>query len=339
MTNEHQLEELRAAALTDIAGAASLDDLERARVAHAGRKSAIAEILSGIGSLPKEQRGPVGKGANAVRAAIDAAIEERQGAIEAEELGSRLATDPTDVTLPGDAHPLGALHPITQVQRELEEILLGLGYRIADGPETPEIEDDFHNFDALNTPAGHPARSSSDTLYVEGHPGIALRPQTSPAQIRVMEREDPPVYVIHTGAVYRKDDVDATHSPMFHQIEGLAIDDGLTLGHLKGTLLHIARELVGDRESWFQAHFFPFTEPSIELYVEWTDRHGRQTSMELLGAGMVDPNVLRAVGYDPERYTGFAFGAGVDRLAMVRFGIPDLRLLYEGDLRVLEQFA
>lgn len=339
MTDDHELQALRAAALADVAAATSLDELEHARVAHAGRKSPLASILSGIGTLPPDQRGPVGKAANAVRNEVDAAISERQEVLEADELGARLAEDRTDVTLPGDPHPLGALHPITQVQRELEEILLGLGYRIADGPETPEIEDDFHNFDALNTPEGHPARSSSDTLYVDGHPGIALRPQTSPAQIHVMERQAPPVYVIHTGAVYRKDDVDATHSPMFHQIEGLAVDEGLTLAHLKGTLLHVARELVGDRESWFQSHFFPFTEPSIELYVEWTDKHGRQTSMELLGAGMVDPNVLRAVGYDPERYTGFAFGAGVDRLAMVRFGIPDLRLLYEGDLRVLEQFA
>jgi phenylalanyl-tRNA synthetase alpha chain len=337
MIDDTEFSELRASALAAVAAATSLDELERARVEFAGRKSRLAEILSGIGSLPPEQRGPVGKAANAARTEVEAAIGARQEALAAQELGARLAADRTDVTLPGDSHPLGALHPITQVQRELEDIFLGLGYRIADGPE---IEDDFHNFAALNTPEGHPARSLSDTFFVDGHPEIALRPQTSPVQIRVMESQEPPVYVVAPGAVYRRDDVDATHSPMFHQMEGLAVDEGLTMAHLKGTLLHIAGELFGrDRRTWLQSHFFPFTEPSIELYVSWTDRHGRETSLELLGAGMVDPNVLRSVGYDPEKYTGFAFGMGLDRIAAVRYGIPDLRLLFEGDLRFLEQFA
>ncbi|MFN8109171.1 MAG: phenylalanine--tRNA ligase subunit alpha, partial [Thermoleophilia bacterium] len=257
--------------------------------------------------------------------------------LEDVELGQRLLEDRTDITLPGDPHPIGALHLITQVRQEVEDIFLALGYRIADGPE---IEDEYHNFTALNVPEGHPARSASDTFYVEGRPGVALRPQTSPVQIRVMEQGPPPVYVISPGAVYRRDDVDATHSPMFHQLEGLAVDEGLSLAHLKGTLVHVARRLLGpDIEYILRPHFFPFTEPSVELYVRWADRHGRPQWLELLGAGMVDPNVFGFVDYDPERWTGFAFGMGLDRIAMVRHGLPDLRLLFESDLRFLEQFS
>ena len=336
MSEDLDLAALERAALADVAAADTLAALEDVRVAHTGRRSRLASILSGIGGLPPEQRGPVGKGANAARRAVEAALAEREAVLEARELSEGLLADRTDVTLPGDRRPRGALHPIVQVQRELEDVLLGLGYAIADGPE---IEDDFHNFDALNHAPGHPARLASHTLLVEGAEGVALRPQTSPVQIRVMETQDPPIHVVAPGAVYRKDDVDATHSPMFHQMEGLAIDEGLTLAHLKGTLLHIARELFGEQETWFQSHFFPFTEPSVELYVAYTDAHGRRREMELLGAGMVDPNVLAAVGCDPERYSGFAFGMGLDRLAMVRFGLPDLRLLFEGDLRFLEQFS
>jgi phenylalanyl-tRNA synthetase alpha chain len=327
---------LQRAALADVAAAGTLAALEEARVAHTGRRSPLASVLSGIGKLPPDRRGPVGKEANLVRRAVEAALAERQEALEASELSEALLADRTDVTLPGDRPPLGALHPIVTVQRELEEVLQGLGYAIADGPE---IEDDFHNFDALNHAPGHPARLASHTLLIEGAEGAALRPQTSPVQIRVMESTPPPVYVVAPGAVYRKDDVDATHSPMFHQMEGLAVDEGLTLAHLKGTLLHIARELFGEQETWFQSHFFPFTEPSIELYVAYVDARGRRREMELLGAGMVDPNVLRAVGCDPERYSGFAFGMGLDRVAMVRYGLPDLRLLFDGDLRFLEQLG
>jgi phenylalanyl-tRNA synthetase alpha chain len=327
---------LRDAAVAEARAAASLADLEQARVTHTGRRSPLAEILSGIGRLDPAERGPVGKAANEARRAVEAVLAERREALEAEEMGRALAADRTDVTLPGDPHPMGALHLLTQVRLEIEEIFLALGYRIADGPE---IEDDHHNFTALNVPAGHPARSESDTFYVAGHPDVGLRPQTSPVQIRVMETTAPPVYVIAPGAVYRRDDVDATHSPMFHQLEGLAVDEGLSMAHLKGTLVHVARELLGDVEYVLRPHFFPFTEPSVELYVRWTDRHGRGRWLELLGAGMVDPNVFAAVGYDPERWTGFAFGMGLDRIAMVRHGLPDLRLLFEGDLRFLEQFA
>ncbi|HSJ73106.1 MAG TPA: phenylalanine--tRNA ligase subunit alpha [Miltoncostaeaceae bacterium] len=324
-------------ALEAVRAAASLSELEAARVAHTGRRSRLAAVLAGIGSLPPEDRGPVGRAANAARAAVEAALEERQAELEAEELGAALERDTTDVTLPGDPHPRGALHPITQIRREMEDIFLALGYFIADGPE---VETDWHNFTALNTPEGHPARSSSDNFYVTGRPDRLLRSQTSPVQVRVMQEQRPPLYLVAPGFVYRRDDVDATHSPMFQQMEGLAVDEGLTMAHLKGTMLHFARELLGaDREIVLHPHFFPFTEPSVDVQVSYVDKAGKAGWLELAGAGMVDPNVLSACGIDPERSTGFAFGWGLDRIAMIRFGVPDLRLFHENDLRFLEQFA
>ncbi|MCB0882740.1 MAG: phenylalanine--tRNA ligase subunit alpha [Thermoleophilia bacterium] len=328
---------LRDQALAAVDAADTLDALEAARVAHVGRKSPLAEILSGIGRLEPAERGPVGKTANEARKAVEAALTARKDALEADAMGAALAADDTDITLPGDPHPAGAVHLLTQVRWELEDIFLAMGYRIADGPE---VEDEYHNFTALNVAEGHPARSPSDTFYVRGRDGVALRPQTSPVQIRAMEEARPPLYVISPGVVYRRDDVDATHSPMFHQLEGLAVDEGLSLAHLKGTLVHVARELLGDDVEYaLRPHFFPFTEPSVELYVRWVDKRGRSLWLELLGAGMVDPDVFGFVGYDAERYTGFAFGMGLDRIAMVRHGLPDLRLLLEGDVRFLEQFA
>jgi phenylalanyl-tRNA synthetase alpha chain len=306
-------------------------------VSHPARPPLPATVLAGIGSLPPAERGAVGRAANAARAAVEGALAARAAELEAEELGAALERDTTDVTLPGDPHPRGALHPITQIRREMEEIFLALGYYIADGPE---VETDWHNFTALNTPEGHPARSSSDNFYVEGRPDRLLRSQTSPVQVRAMQAEPPPIYLVAPGFVYRRDDVDATHSPQFAQMEGLAVDEGLTMAHLKGTMLHFARELLGaDREIVLQPHFFPFTEPSVDVQVSWTDKAGRPGWLELAGAGMVDPNVLSACGIDPERHTGFAFGWGLDRIAMIRFGVPDLRLFYENDLRFLEQFA
>ncbi len=335
--SDPSLEQIQQDALAAVAASSTLSELEAARVAHTGRKSPLSEILAGIGGLPPERRGEVGKGANLARRAVQQALDARTAELEAEEMGAALERDTTDVTLPGDPRPLGALHPITQIRLEMEEILLGLGYRVADGPE---VETEWHNFTALNTPAGHPARSPSDTFFIEGHPDRMLRTQTSPVQVRAMEREQPPIYLIAPGAVYRRDDVDATHSPMFHQMEGLAVDDGLTLAHLKGTMLHFFRELLGkDREILLQPHFFPFTEPSVDVQVSYIDKSGRPGWLELAGAGMVDPNVLEACGIDSERYTGFAFGCGLDRIAMIRFGVPDLRLFFEGDLRFLEQFA
>ena len=324
-------------ALADVEAAATLVELEAARVAHTGRRSPLAEILAGIGALPPERRGVVGKTANIARRAVEQALAARTERLEAEELGAALERDTTDVTLPGDPHPLGALHPITQVRQEMEDILLALGYRIADGPE---VETEWHNFTALNTPAGHPARSPSDTFFIAGRPDRMLRTQTSPVQVREMQRGQPPIYLVAPGVVYRRDDIDATHSPMFHQMEGLAVDEGLTMAHLKGTMLHFFRELLGsEREILLQPHFFPFTEPSVDVQVSYVDKSGRSAWLELAGAGMVDPNVLEACGIDAERYTGFAFGCGLDRIAMIRFGVPDLRLFFENDLRFLEQFA
>ncbi len=335
--SEGDLPEIEAQALAQVRAAASLAELEDARVAHTGRRSRLAAILAGIGALPPERRGDVGKAANAARQAIEGALAARGEELETEELGAALERDRADITLPGDAYPLGALHPIRQIRQEMEDIFLALGYRIADGPE---VETEWHNFTALNTPEGHPARSSSDNFYVEGHPDRLLRSQTSPVQVRAMRSEPPPIYLIAPGFVYRRDDIDATHSPMFQQMEGLAVDEGLTLAHLKGTMLHFARELLGaDREIILQPHFFPFTEPSVDVQVSYVDKAGRAGWLELAGAGMVDPNVLECCGIDSERYTGFAFGWGLDRIAMIRHGVPDLRMLFEGDLRVLEQFA
>jgi len=323
-------------ALADTASAGSVAALEEARVRHTGRRSELAEILASIGTLPPEERGVIGKAANIARREIEDALAARKALLEAAELTAQLANDRTDITLPGDPYPRGALHLLTQVRLEIEELFLALGYEIAEGPE---VETEHYNFTALNTPEGHPARSSSDTFYIDGARGTILRTQTSSVQVRVMESRTPPLYVISPGAVYRRDDVDATHSPMFHQLEGLAIDEGLSLAHLIGTLKHVAGQLLGSTEYRIIPDFFPFTEPSIQLLVRWTDRAGRTSWMELLGAGMVDPNVFTFAGYDSERWTGFAFGMGLDRIAMVRHGVPDLRMLFDGDLRFLEQFS
>jgi phenylalanyl-tRNA synthetase alpha chain len=323
-------------AIAEISSVADLEALEAARVRFVGRKAPLTELLGSIGTLPPEDRGRVGKEGNAARRAIEAALDARHGALEAEAMGAALEADTADVTLPGNAFPLGALHPITQVRLEVEDIFLGMGYSVADGPE---VETGFNNFTALNTPDGHPARSESDTFFVEGGDDVLLRTQTSPVQIRTMQQGPPPVYVIAPGTVYRRDDVDATHSPMFHQVEGLAVDEGLTFGHLKGTITYFLQRLLGDREVRVIPHFFPFTEPSVDVSVSWTDKQGRTDWLEVAGAGMVDPNVFANVGYDPERWTGFAFGFGLDRIAMIRHQISDIRLLYEGDLRFLEQFS
>ncbi len=337
MSDQAELDHIVTAALASTSAAGDLAELAEVRVRATGRKSPLTAILSGVGRLPPAERGPVGQAANTARRQVEAALDAREAILQAEELGAKLGAERVDISLPGEPAPVGAHHLITQVRREVEDIFIGLGYRIADGPE---IETAFNNFTALNTPEGHPARSDSDNFYIDGHPDRLLRSQTSPVQVRVMQAQEPPVYVIAPGAVYRRDDVDATHSPMFHQLEGLAIDEGLTMAHLKGTLLHFVRALLGqDREIRLIPHFFPFTEPSVDVSVSWTDRNGQPTWLEIAGAGMVDPNVLTAVGYDPERWTGFAFGFGLDRIAMVRHGLPDLRLLFEGDLRFLEQFS
>jgi len=333
---QHDIDSVQSEALAAIAAADDLAALEEARVRHTGRKSTLTSILAGIGTLPPQERGPVGKRANEARKAVEAALAGRQEELEARELGAKLAGETVDVTLPGDPHTAGALHIVTQLWEEIEEIFIGMGWQIADGPH---VEDDFHNFTALNIPEGHPARAETDTFFIAGHPNAVLRTHTSPVQVRVMETQEPPIYVVCPGAVYRNEDIDATHGAMFHQLEGLAVDEGLSLGHLKGMLQHFVRELLGPTfEIRLRPDYFPFTEPSVEVDVLWTDRHGRQQWLELLGAGIVDPNVFEFCGIDPERWTGFAWGMGLERVAMLRHGVGDLRLLFDSDLRFLEQF-
>ncbi len=337
VTNPPDIETIRDSALADIAEAGTLGALDEARIRHAGRKSALTALLAGIGQLPPEQRGPVGKGANLARKAVEAALAERHRVLEAEALSDRLASDRVDVTLPGDPIDEGTLHIVTQLRREAEEIFLGMGWQVADGPH---VEDDFHNFTALNIPEGHPARAETDTFFVDGHPDIVLRTHTSPVQVRVMQSQEPPIYSVMPGAVYRNEDIDATHGAMFHQLEGLAVDEGLTVAHLKGTLRQFIRELLGPSyEIRLRPDYFPFTEPSYEVDVLWTDRRGRSTWLELLGAGMVDPNVFAHCGVDAERYTGFAWGVGLERVAMLRHGVNDLRMLFDGNLGFLRQFG
>ena len=346
------LDAIRSEAESAIASAASTAELEELRVRFLGRKAELTQTLRGIGQLPPEQRGPVGKQANAVRVAIESALEARTAELEAAELEAKLAADRIDVTLPGDPPaPAGRLHLITQTRREIEDVFLGLGFSIAEGPE---VEYDYYNFTALNHPPGHPARMLQDTFYFS--PDVLLRTHTSPMQVRAMEAQEPPIYVIVPGKTYRRDS-DATHTPMFHQIEGLAIDIDITLADLQGILLEFARAIFGpERDIRLRPHYFPFTEPSVEVDVSCfaCDGSGRLADgsrdplckgsgwIEILGSGMVDPNVLgfvREYGYDPERVQGFAFGMGIERIAMLKHGVPDLRLFFDNDLRFLRQFG
>jgi phenylalanyl-tRNA synthetase alpha chain len=366
-----RIAELRGEAEAAIAGAGSSAELEELRVRYLGRKAELPNVLRGIAGLDPEQRGPTGKAANQARQALEALISERAEGLARGELERRLASDAVDVTLPGSPpQPVGRLHLLTATRREIEDVFLGLGFKIAEGPE---VETVYYNFDALNFLPTHPARGPSDTFYVRspetdvphrsagsdaprGTPyDVLLRTHTSPVQIRAMELEPPPLYVIMPGRVYRPDN-DATHTPQFHQIEGLAVDEDITLADLKGTLLAFARAIFGgDREVRLRPHFFPFTEPSVEADVSCFNcksgflRDGSRCPickgtewLEILGAGMVDPNVFGYVadhGYDPERVQGFAFGMGVERIAMLKHAVPDLRLFYDNDVRFLEQFG
>ncbi|HSK51042.1 MAG TPA: phenylalanine--tRNA ligase subunit alpha [Solirubrobacterales bacterium] len=346
--------EIRSAAAAAIAAAGSSAELEELRVRELGRKAELTAILRGIADLPPEERGPVGSGANKARQELEALIEERAAALDASELESRLAGDRIDVTLPGaPPRPVGHAHLIARTTRLIEDTMVGLGYRVAEGPE---IEHDYYNFTALNHPPGHPARMLQDTFYVQSHPEVLLRTHTSPMQVRAMEAQPPPIFIVVPGKVYRRDS-DATHSPMFHQMEMLGIAEDLTLADLKGTLLELSRALFGDeREVRLRPHYFPFTEPSVEVDVSCFQCGGSgalegggrcnlckgQGWIEILGAGMVDPNVLGFVaesGYDPERFQGFAFGIGIERVAMLRHGVPDLRRFFDNDVRMLEQFG
>jgi len=349
-----RIEEIRAEAAAAIEAAGSSAELEQLRVRQLGRKAELPGILRGIAELPPAERGEVGGAANRARQELEALIEARAAELDASELEQRLAGDRVDVTLPGaPPRPVGHAHLIARTTRLVEDTMVGLGYRVVEGPE---IEHDYYNFTALNHPPGHPARMLQDTFYVQSHPDVLLRTHTSPVQVRAMESHPPPIFIAMPGKVYRRDS-DATHSPMFHQMEGLAIAEGLTLADLQGTLLVLVRALFGEeREVRLRPHFFPFTEPSVEVDVSCFQCGGSgsladgarcnlckgQGWIEILGAGMVDPNVLGFVesnGYDPERVQGFAFGLGIERVAMLRHGVPDLRRLFDNDVRVLEQFG
>ena len=344
---------IQAEAEAAIGAAASSAELEELRVRYLGRKAELTTILRGIADLPGEERGKVGGAANQARKALESLLEARAAGLDASELDAQLAADQVDVTLPGaPAHPAGHLHLITRTMRQIEDVMVGLGYRVMEGPE---IEHDYYNFTALNHPEGHPARMLQDTFYVQSHPDVLLRTHTSPMQIRAMETQAPPIFIVVPGKVYRRDS-DATHSPMFHQMEGLAIGAGITLADLKGTLLAMVRGIFGgEREVRLRPHFFPFTEPSVEFDVSCFQCEGTGSLadgercnlckgigwIEVGGAGMVDPNVLGFVegnGYDAERVQGFAFGMGVERIAMLRHGVPDLRRFFDNDVRMLGQF-
>ena len=300
-----------------------------------GRKSELKQALRGVRDRE------TGMALNAVRETLEAALEERRAALERSALERALADESLDVTLPGEPVPYGHYHLITQIRREVEDVFLGLGYEVVDGNE---IEDTWHLFDALNMPPEHITRSPLHTLFLDGD--VVLRTETSPSQIRVMESRPPPVYMVSLGRVYRRDTVDAQHTPIFHQVEGLAVDEGITLADLKGTLLYLARALFGeDRELRFATDFFPFTEPSLQAAVSCflCDGRGCQVCkfsgwIEMGGSGLVDPSVLRNVGYDPEHVSGFAFGLGLERIAMLRHGVPDIRMFWENDLRLSRQF-
>jgi phenylalanyl-tRNA synthetase alpha chain len=318
-----------------ISGAKTSAELDDARVKYLGRKSELKQALREVRDAES------GRVLNTLREGLEQAVAERESALSASELEQRLGEEQVDVTLPGEATPRGHLHLISQIRREVEDVFVGLGYQVVDGDE---VEDTWHLFDALNMPAGHVTRSPLHTLFLNGD--VVLRTETSPSQIRVMEAQEPPVYIISLGRTYRRDTVDATHSPMFHQVEGLAVDESITLADLKGTLLHLARALFGeDRRVRFLTDFFPFTEPSLGAAVSCFLCDGSGCSVcketgwiEIGGSGLVDPNVLRNVGYDPEQVSGFAFGLGLERIAMLRHGIPDIRMFWENDLRFLRQF-
>jgi phenylalanyl-tRNA synthetase alpha chain len=337
-----RIEELREEALSAVVSAGSTSDLESVRVKYLGRSAGLTEIKKSIRDLPSEERREVGGAANRATKEIEAALESRLEKVAAAEREERLSSEAVDVTLPGVPYSKGSLHPSMRVIDEVVDFFVGLGYRVAEGPE---VETDYYNFTALNIPPGHPARGMQDTFFLDD--GLVLRTHTSPVQIRTMLGQEPPVYIVCPGRTYRRDS-DPTHTPMFNQIEGLAVDKGLTMGHLKGTLAAMARHVFGeDVKVRLRPSYFQFVEPGVELDVSCFLCGGSDPSckvckgagwIEMLGAGMVDPAVLSEVGYDPEEYTGFAFGMGPDRMAMVKYDIPDLRLFFEGDLRFLQQF-
>ena len=326
---EAQLEQIKQEASAAIVVALDLDTLEQLRVKYMGKKGPIPQVLSGMGKLDPADRPKVGARANEVKDAIQLALDDRKTTLQAAAIQAQLEAETLDVTMPGSYRPQGRRHPLHSTIDTVLDIFTGLGYTVAEGPE---METDYYNFEALNFQPDHPARDMQDTLFLPD--GNLLRTHTSTVQVRYMENNEPPIRIVVPGRVYRRDTVDATHSAVFHQVEILTIDEGLTFTDLKGTIKVFLQELLGDEiEVRFRPSFFPFTEPSAEVDVKWKGRW-----LEILGCGMVDPNVLIAAGYDPEIYTGFAAGFGVERLAMVMHQIDDIRRLYSSDLRFLQQF-
>jgi phenylalanyl-tRNA synthetase alpha chain len=315
-------------ALAAIEGAETTAELDDVRVRYLGRKSDLKQALREVRDRES------GMTLNAAREAIEAAVAAREEALRTQELNEALATEQLDVTLPGSRVRRGRLHLLTQIRREVEDIFLGLGYQVVDGDE---VEDSWHLFDALNMGPAHVTRSPLHTLFLDGD--TVLRTETSASQIRVMEKREPPVYMVSLGRVYRRDTIEHKNYPIFHQCEGLAVDEGITVADLKGTLLHLCRALFGEEQRVrFVTDFFPFTEPSAEIDMMFTEGPNKGRWLEISGSGQVHPTVVRNYGFDPERYVGFAFGSGLERLSMLRYGINDLRLFFDGDLRFLRQF-
>ncbi len=346
--SEKELRKLGEKALTE-AKAASAETIEDVRVRYLGRKGELTEVLKSLGGLPENERPVIGGLANDIRQKLERALKDRAELLAKEDVEERLKTERIDITLPARPPLIGTAHVITRTIREIEDIFTSLGYGIV---ETREIENEYYNYTALNTPPDHPARTLQGTIYVdrpaanEREGRALLRTQTSPAQIRVMERQQPPVFVIVPGKAYRPDVPDPTHSPMFHQVEGLAVGENITFGDLKGTLEVFCHKMFGaDRAVRFRPHFFPFTEPSAEVDVSCIRCEGEGCRicsytgwLEVMGCGMVDPNVFEMVGYDADKVTGFAFGMGIDRIAMLKYDISDIRMLFENDIRFLRQF-
>ncbi|WP_293061747.1 phenylalanine--tRNA ligase subunit alpha [Okeania sp. SIO2B3] len=325
---ETQLTELRQTATEAIATTENLEKLEELRINYLGKKGQVSKILGGMGKLSPEERPKVGAIANQVKQAIQSNLDQKRTNLKTAEIAAKLQAETLDVSMPGVYRPQGKIHPLNNLIDRALDIFIGLGYTVATGPE---METDYYNFEALNTPPDHPARDMQDTFYLPD--GNLMRTHTSSVQIRYMKNHEPPIRVIAPGRVYRRDTVDATHAAVFHQLELLAVDEGLRFSDLKGTIKEFLRQMFGDLPIRFRASYFPFTEPSAEVDLQWNGKW-----LEVLGCGMVDPNVLEAVGYDSEKYTGFAAGFGVERFAMVLHQIDDIRRVYASDLRFLQQF-
>ena len=346
---KEQLESIRQQALAALEDAATPAALEELRVKLLGKKGELTAVLKQMGKLSAEERPVMGQMANAVRAAIEEKLEERKATIHAAAMEARLAAEAIDVTIPGKEFAIGHQHPMNQVLQQIKDTFVGMGYQVVEGPEV-ELAD--YNFTRLNIEEGHPSRDRSDTFYFTDDDSVLLRTQTSPMQIRVMENAKPPICILAPGRVFRKDEADATHSPMFHQIEGLVVAEDITMGDLKGALIGIMRKIYGENAQMrFRPHHFPFTEPSCEMDMQCHKCHGTgeidgqvcstchgEGWIELLGAGMVHPKVLESCGIDPNKYSGFAFGMGLERMAMGRLKINDLRLIFDNDVRFLNQF-